>query len=127
MQRFRSLSVGIITVAVVECSSPTQPQIDKLKTVPYTALITAGTAALRSAAQELGRPALTWEVIADDKYVMREFCDWADSIPLVAPSVGILWIGHNGSTVAGDVAGIKSAFPTGFELAPQLSSASAAR
>ena len=34
-------------------------QIDKLKTVPYTALITAGVAALRSAAQELGRPAST--------------------------------------------------------------------
>jgi para-nitrobenzyl esterase len=61
--------------------------IDKLRTVPYTALITAGTAALRSAAQELGRPALNWEVIADDKYVMREFCDWADSIPLMAGSV----------------------------------------
>src|SRR5215471_1921390 len=62
-------------------------QIDKLKTVPYTALITAGTAALRSAAEELGKPALNWEVIADDKYVMREFCDWADSIPLMAGSV----------------------------------------
>jgi para-nitrobenzyl esterase len=65
----------------------TGDQIDKLKTVPYTALITAGTAALRSAAQELGRPALNWEVIADDKYVMREFCDWADAIPLMAGSV----------------------------------------
>jgi para-nitrobenzyl esterase len=65
----------------------TAGQIDKLKTVPYTALITAGTAALRSAAEELGRPALTWEVIADDKYVMREFCDWADSTPLMAGSV----------------------------------------
>jgi para-nitrobenzyl esterase len=62
-------------------------QIDKLKTVPYTALIMAGTAALRSAAEELGRPALNWEVIADDKYVMREFCDWADTIPLMAGSV----------------------------------------
>src|SRR6185369_11639023 len=62
-------------------------QIDKLKTVPYSALIAAGTAALRSAAQELGRPALNWEVIADDQYVMREFCDWADSIPLMAGAV----------------------------------------
>ena len=87
MHRLQSVWVGIISVVVVACSSPTQPQIDKLKTVPYTALITAGTAALRSAAQELGRPALTWEVIADDKYVMRECCDWADSIPLVAGSV----------------------------------------
>src|SRR5262245_15714734 len=31
-------------------------QIDKLKTVPYSQLITAGIAALRSAAQEVGRP-----------------------------------------------------------------------
>jgi para-nitrobenzyl esterase len=65
----------------------TGDQIDKLKTVPYSALITAGAAALRSAAQEVGRPALNWEVIADDQYVMREFCDWADSIPLMAGSV----------------------------------------
>jgi para-nitrobenzyl esterase len=65
----------------------TASQIDKLKTVPYSALITAGTAALRSAAEELGRPPLNWEVIADDRYVMREFCDWADTIPLMAGSV----------------------------------------
>src|SRR4029077_17736804 len=46
----------------------TGDQIDKLKTVPSSALITAGTAALQSAGEELGRP-LNWEVIADDKYV----------------------------------------------------------
>jgi para-nitrobenzyl esterase len=65
----------------------TADQIDKLKTVPYSALITAGVAALRSAAQEVGRPALGWEVIADDQYVMREFCDWAETIPLMAGAV----------------------------------------
>ena len=65
----------------------TGDQIDKLKTVPYSTLIAAGTAALRSAAQELGRPTLNWDVIADDQYVMREFCDWADSIPLMAGAV----------------------------------------
>jgi para-nitrobenzyl esterase len=65
----------------------TSDQIDKLKTVPYSALITAGVAALRSAAAEVGRPTLNWEVIADDQYVMREFCDWADSIPLMAGAV----------------------------------------
>ena len=65
----------------------TGDQLDKLKTVPYSALITAGAAALRSAAQEVGRPTLNWEVIADDDYVMREFCDWADTIPLLAGSV----------------------------------------
>ncbi len=62
-------------------------QIDKLKTVPYSQLITAGVAALRTAAQEVGRPTLNWEVIADDQYVMREFCHWADSIPLMAGAV----------------------------------------
>ena len=65
----------------------TGDQIDKLKTVPYTQLIAAGAAALRSAAQELGRPSMNWEVIADDQYVMREFCDWADTIPLMVGSV----------------------------------------
>ena len=65
----------------------TGDQIDKLKAVPYSQLIAAGTAALRSAAQEVNRPALNWEVIADDQYVMREFCDWADSIPLMAGAV----------------------------------------
>jgi len=65
----------------------TGDQIDKLKTVPYAALITAGAAALRSAAPEVGRPTLNWEVIADDQYVMREFCDWADTIPLMAGAV----------------------------------------
>jgi para-nitrobenzyl esterase len=65
----------------------TGDQIDKLKTVPYSELIAAGTAALQSAAKEVGRPRLGWEVIADDKYVMREFCDWADTIPLMAGAV----------------------------------------
>src|SRR3954453_3476697 len=65
----------------------TADQIDKLKTVPYSALITAGTAALRSAAQEVGAGNLGWNPIADDSYVMREFCDWADTIPLMAGSV----------------------------------------
>jgi para-nitrobenzyl esterase len=65
----------------------TGSQIDQLKAVPYSALITAGTAALRSAAQEIGVPTLNWDVIADDQYVMREFCDWADAIPLMAGAV----------------------------------------
>jgi len=65
----------------------TGDQIDKLKAVPYSQLISAGVAALRSAAQDVGRPTLNWEVIADDQYVMREFCDWADGIPLMAGAV----------------------------------------
>jgi para-nitrobenzyl esterase len=62
-------------------------QIDKLKKVAYKDLIAAGTAALRTAAREVGRGNLGWDVIADDQYVMREFCDWADSIPLIAGTV----------------------------------------
>ncbi len=77
----------------------TGDQIDKLKTVPYSALITAGTAALRSAAQEVNRPTLNWEVIADDQYVMREFCDWADTVPLV---VGAVFSEMQGTLTRGD-------------------------
>jgi para-nitrobenzyl esterase len=65
----------------------TGSDIDKLKAVPYVDLIRAGTAAQRSAAQELGGGNLGWNPIADDEYVMREFCDWADEIPLIAGSV----------------------------------------
>lgn len=65
----------------------TGADIEKLKAVPYTALIAAGTAALRSAAQEVGGGNLGWNPIADDQYVMREFCDWADTIPLMAGAV----------------------------------------
>ena len=65
----------------------TGAQIDRLKAVPYTELIEAGNAARASAASELGLPGLNWDVIADDRYVMREFCDWADEIPLMAGAV----------------------------------------
>lgn len=74
-------------------------QIDKLKAVPYKDLIAAGAAALKSVAADLGRPALQWEVIADDQFVMREFCDWADSIPLVA---GTVFSEQFGTLVSGD-------------------------
>jgi para-nitrobenzyl esterase len=60
--------------------------IDKLKKVPYKDLIIAGTAAAREVAQAAGGRG-GWDVIADDKYVMRELCDWADSIPLMAGTV----------------------------------------
>jgi len=66
----------------------TSSDIDKLKTIPYYTLITAGTAALRSAAQELGGGGgLGWNPIADDEYVMREYCEWADRIPVIAGGV----------------------------------------
>jgi para-nitrobenzyl esterase len=96
-------------------------QIDKLKTVPYSALVTAGVAALRSAAQEVGRPSLNWEVIADDQYVMREFCDWADTIPLM---VGAVFSEMQGTLTRGD--GRKNQW-TPTEVDDQLSTAFAAK
>jgi para-nitrobenzyl esterase len=62
-------------------------QIDKLKTVSYTDLIAAGESALRSVAQQTNTPRLMWNVYADDQYIMRAFCDWASSIPLISGSV----------------------------------------
>jgi para-nitrobenzyl esterase len=62
-------------------------QIDQLKKLPYQQLLAAGIAAQRSVAQELGRQNMGWDVIADDQYVMREFCDWAHDIPLMAGTV----------------------------------------
>src|SRR3984957_856895 len=68
--------------------------IDKLKKVPYKDLIIAGTAAARELAQAAsggaggrGGGGGGWDVIADDKCVMRELCDWADTIPLMAGTV----------------------------------------
>jgi para-nitrobenzyl esterase len=76
-----------IAAHVLKQLNLTSSDIDKLKTVPYYTLITAGTAALRSAAQELGGGNLGWNPIADDEYVMREYCEWADKIPVIAGSV----------------------------------------
>ena len=74
-------------------------QIDQLKKVPYRDLLAAGTAACQSVAKEHGRQNLSWEVIADDQYVMREFCDWADSIPLMA---GTVFSEQTGTLAKGD-------------------------
>ncbi len=62
-------------------------QIDKLKKVPYSELLAAGTAANQTVAKQLGGGALGWNPIADDRFVMREFCDWADAIPYMAGNV----------------------------------------
>jgi para-nitrobenzyl esterase len=65
-------------------------QIDRLKKAPYKDLIIAGTTATRELARPAGGAGVGgggWEVIADDKYVMRELCDWADTIPVMAGTV----------------------------------------
>src|ERR1700722_14621497 len=77
-------------------------QIDKLKKVPYKDLIIAGTAGTRAVAQASGGPGGGgggWDVIADDKYVMRELCDWAGTIPLMA---GTVFSEMQGTLVRGD-------------------------
>ena len=61
-------------------------QIDKLKAISYPQLLAAGNAALAAVAQKLGRTGLSWRVIADDRYILRKFCGWAGSIPLMAGS-----------------------------------------
>ena len=79
-----------IAAATLKQLSLDGSQIDKLKKVPYKDLIIAGTAATREVAQAAGGRGGGgggWDVIADDKYVMRELCDWADTIPLMAGTV----------------------------------------
>jgi para-nitrobenzyl esterase len=60
--------------------------IDKLKKVPYRDLLAAGTAATQALSKATGRN-FGWNPIADDVYVMREFCDWAATVPYMAGNV----------------------------------------
>lgn len=62
-------------------------QIDALKKVPYSDLLAAGTAATRALASQGAGGGGGWNPIADDKYVMREMCDWADTIPYMVGNV----------------------------------------
>lgn len=73
-----------LAAATLKNLNLTDSQIDKLKTVPYPELLAAGTAAGRELGPGGGGG---WNPIADDQYVMREFCDWADAIPLMAGTV----------------------------------------
>ena len=41
----------------------------------------------RQLAKQTGARRMGWDVIADDRYVLREFCDWAASIPFMAGTV----------------------------------------
>ncbi len=61
-------------------------QMDRVKKVPYGELLAAGIAANQTVGKQLGR-SLDWNPIADDVYVLREFCDWAASIPFIAGTV----------------------------------------
>ena len=62
-------------------------RMDELKKVPYRDLLAAGTAATQELAKQTGRRGMGWDVIADDQYVLREFCDFADAIPYMAGTV----------------------------------------
>jgi len=65
----------------------TGSQMDQIKKVPYRELLAAGTAATQTLARQGGGGAGGWNPVADDVYVMREICDWADSIPYMAGNV----------------------------------------
>jgi para-nitrobenzyl esterase len=80
-------TLRMIAAATLENLNLTGDQIDKLKAVPYPDLLAAGDAACKSVAKEIGAPHLSWAVYADDQYITREFCNWADSIPLISGSV----------------------------------------
>ncbi len=77
----------MIAAATLTNLNLTGDQIDKLKTIPYTDLIAAGDAALRSVAEQTNTPRLMWNVYADDQYITRAFCDWASGIPQISGSV----------------------------------------
>jgi len=76
-----------LAAATLKYLNLTGSQIDKLKTVPYLELLAAGTAAGQSVGRELGTGSVGWNPIADDQYVMREFCEWADAIPVMSGTV----------------------------------------
>jgi para-nitrobenzyl esterase len=77
----------MIAAATLANLNLTGEQIDKLKTVSYADLLAAGNAALTAVAQEIKIPRPNWNVIADDEYITRAFCDWSADIPLMSGSV----------------------------------------
>ncbi|MGA7237918.1 MAG: carboxylesterase family protein [Bryobacteraceae bacterium] len=76
-----------VAAATLKNLNLTGSEIDKLKAVPYLELLAAGTAAGQTVARELGVGNVGWNPIADDQYVMREFCDWAEKIPVMSGTV----------------------------------------
>lgn len=76
-----------IAAATLEHLKLTGSDIEKLKTIPYLELLAAGQAASRAVAQSTGQRVGQWSVIPDDKYLTRDFCDWASDIPQMSGSV----------------------------------------
>ncbi len=77
----------MIAAATIKNLGLSGSQVDKLRAVPYQQLLAAGNAALESVAKATGQQNLRWSVIADDKYVLRELCDWAHDIPFMTGHV----------------------------------------
>jgi para-nitrobenzyl esterase len=74
-------------------------QVADLKTMPFQQVLAAGQAAVRAVLNDSTIPANGgWRVIADDAFVMREFCDWAANIPMMVGSV----FSDNGGTLQSD-------------------------
>ena len=77
-----------IAAATLKNLNLTGKQIEELKKIPYQQLLAAGQAAVRARAQG-GAPGGGggFNPVPDDQYVMRELCDWAHEIPLMAGTV----------------------------------------
>ena len=83
-----SLKAGqMVAAATLANLNLTGDQVDKLKTVPFDQLLAAGEAALKSVGAQMGAPRMQWAVNFDDKYIFREYCDWAADIPMMSGSV----------------------------------------
>jgi para-nitrobenzyl esterase len=83
-----------IAAATLANLNLTGNDIARLKTIPYQELLAAGQAALKTVAQANGVRTLGWSVIADDKFITRDFCDWASSIPQMSGSVFSEMVGN---------------------------------
>jgi para-nitrobenzyl esterase len=76
-----------LAAATLKQLNLTGADIAKLRALPYLELLAAATAAGQAVSRDLGMNVGGWNPIADDQYVMREFCDWADNIPVISGTV----------------------------------------
>jgi para-nitrobenzyl esterase len=77
-----------VTAETLKNLNLTGTQIDKFKSAPYRDLLAAGNAANQTLARQAqGGGGMGWNPIADDQYVLREFCDWAETIPYMVGNV----------------------------------------